>query len=106
MHWCGLAVATIEYTNGDRVARQSTLQVNGGQIPTTLALPPTPRGTVSAIVSLARGTNSLTVSGAGVTAVEVRELPGTAGTQVIGAQSSMTQPKLANVPAPIVMYVP
>ncbi|MCX2951730.1 ricin-type beta-trefoil lectin domain protein [Lentzea sp. NEAU-D7] len=83
----GLAVATIEYTNGDRVARQSTLQVNGGQIPTTLALPPTPRGTVSAIVSLARGTNSLTVSGAGVTAVEVRELPGTAGTQVIGAQS-------------------
>lgn len=83
----GLAVATFEYTNGDRVARQTTLQVNGGQIPTTLALPPTPKGTVSAIVSLAKGTNSLTLSGTGVTAVEVRELPGTAGTEVIGSQS-------------------
>ncbi|MEU3644719.1 ricin-type beta-trefoil lectin domain protein [Lentzea sp. NPDC034063] len=83
----GLAVATFEYTNADRVARQTTLQVNGGQIPTTLALPPTPQGTVSAIVSLAKGTNSLTLSGTGVTAVEVRELPGTAGTEVIGSQS-------------------
>ncbi|MCR3751877.1 Alpha-galactosidase [Lentzea californiensis] len=83
----GLAVATFEYTNGDRVSRQSTLQVNGSQIPTTLALPPTAKGTVSAIVSLARGTNSLKVSGTGVTAVEVRELPGTAGTEVIGSPS-------------------
>ncbi|GGN08270.1 hypothetical protein GCM10011609_54820 [Lentzea pudingi] len=83
----GLAVATFDYTNGDRTARQATLQVNGSQMPTALALPPTARGTVSAIVSLAKGTNSLTVRGSGVTAVEVRALPGTAGTQLAGTQS-------------------
>ncbi|MGW6929180.1 ricin-type beta-trefoil lectin domain protein [Lentzea sp. NPDC054927] len=86
----GLAVATIEYANGDRVARKATLQVNGGQIPTTVALPPTgsaqTKGTVSVIVSLAKGTNSLTLSG-NATAVEVRELPGTGGIEIIGAQS-------------------
>ncbi|MET9630385.1 ricin-type beta-trefoil lectin domain protein [Lentzea sp. NPDC006480] len=81
----GLAVATIEYANGDRTARKTTLQVNGGQVPTAVALPPTARGTVSLIISLARGINSLTVPGA--TAVEIRELPGTAGTEVIGAHS-------------------
>lgn len=80
----GLAVATITYTNGDPVARKTTLQVNGGQIPTAVALPPG-SGTVSVIVSLAKGTNFLTLPGA--TSVEVRELPGTAGTQVIGTQS-------------------
>jgi hypothetical protein len=80
----GLAVATISYANGDPVARKTTLQVNGGQIPTAVSLPPG-SGTVSVIVSLAKGTNSFSIAGA--TAVEVRELPGAAGIQVIGTQS-------------------
>ncbi|MEV6237554.1 ricin-type beta-trefoil lectin domain protein [Lentzea sp. NPDC051838] len=86
----GLAVATIEYANGERVARKATLQVNGGQVPTAVALPPTgsaqTKGTVSVIVSLAKGPNSFALTG-DATVVEVRELPGTKGTEVIGTQS-------------------
>jgi len=91
----GLAVATIAYVNGDAVARTATLKVNG-QAPTTVAFPPTGSwttpGTVSVIVSLAAGSNTLAWSNAvswapDLDAIAISPLPGTAGTAVRGAQS-------------------
>ncbi|MFD8493756.1 RICIN domain-containing protein [Amycolatopsis sp. NPDC059657] len=80
----GLAVATIAYTTGGSTA---TLQVNGQQS-TMVAFPPARSGTVSAIVSLAKGGNTLTFSGEpGVGTVTFSPLPGTAGATVVGARS-------------------
>ncbi|MFD8493726.1 RICIN domain-containing protein [Amycolatopsis sp. NPDC059657] len=81
----GLAVATIAYTAGGSTA---TLRVNGQQ-PTVVAFPPVSSGTVSAIVSLAKGSgNTLTFSGAStLDTVTISPLPGTAGVEIIGAQS-------------------
>lgn len=88
----GLAVATIEYTNNGSTTRTATLQVNG-QTPTVVSFPPTGSvpGTVSAIVSLARGANVVSFA-AGIpagppTAMDVQRIPGTSGAQFIGAQS-------------------
>lgn len=93
----GPAVATIAYVNGDSTTRRATLQVNGSQTPTTVAFPPTGSwrtpGTVSVVVSLAKGgTNTMTFSNTSarapdLDAIEVRELPGASGTQVVGVQS-------------------
>jgi hypothetical protein len=92
----GLAVATIAYINGDAAPRTAVLQVNG-QTPTTVAFPPTgswtTAGTVSVIVALAKGAaNTLSFSNASawapdLDAVAVQPLPGTNGSQVVGAQS-------------------
>jgi hypothetical protein len=87
----GIAVATIEYTNPTTAIRTATVQVNG-QTPTTIAFPPTgtAAGTVSMLVSLARGTaNTVTITGSGQapSAMQVRAIPGSSGAQLIGAQS-------------------
>jgi hypothetical protein len=84
----GIAVATIEYTNNTSAARTATLQVNA-QSPTTVAFPPTGStpGTVSALVSLARGPNTLTFTGFTPSAMDIRALPGRSGVQLVGAQS-------------------
>ena len=91
----GLAVATIAYANGGPI-RTATLQVNG-QRPTKVSFPSTgswrKTGTVSVVVSLAKGgDNAMTFGNATgwaphLDAVEVRELAGTAGTQLVGAES-------------------
>lgn len=87
----GLAVATIEYTNNSSTTRTATLQVNG-QTPTVVSFPPTGSvpGTVSAIVSLARGANVVSfadISAGPPTAMDVQRIPGTSGAQLIGTQS-------------------
>jgi hypothetical protein len=81
----GLAVADVTYTAA--TAQTATLKVNGQQ-PTVVAFPATgsqPR-TVSVIVSLAKGTNTLSFTNA-PSAITVSPLPGTAGAEVVGAQS-------------------
>jgi hypothetical protein len=92
----GLSVATIAYINGDAAPRTAVLRVNG-QPPTVVAFPPTgswtTAGTVSVIVALAKGAaNTLTFSNASawapdLDAIAVQPLPGTNGSQVVGAQS-------------------
>ncbi|MFC0065100.1 ricin-type beta-trefoil lectin domain protein [Umezawaea endophytica] len=92
----GLSVASIVYTNGGTTPLTATLTVNG-QTPTTIVLPPTgsstTAGTVSALVSLRKGTtNTITVANpsartADLDAVELSPLPGTNGREVVGAQS-------------------
>jgi hypothetical protein len=93
----GTKVVDIAYTNGAGTARTARLQVNGQQ-PTTVSFPPTGSwttpGTVSVEVSLAKGSsNTLTFSNSTAwtpdfDAIEVRPLPGTNGTQVVGSQSN------------------
>ncbi|HKT04863.1 MAG TPA: ricin-type beta-trefoil lectin domain protein [Rugosimonospora sp.] len=92
----GLYVLTIGYLNGDSTPRTATLTVNG-QTPTVVAFPPTGSwstpGTVSAIVSLAKGANTLTFGNASAWApdmdgVALAALPGTDATEVVGGQSS------------------
>ncbi|AGP57836.1 alpha-galactosidase [Streptomyces rapamycinicus NRRL 5491] len=82
----GLKLADLTYANGDNTPRTATLRV-GGQYATTLALPPTgsatARRTVSVLLSLAKGANTVTVSG-GPDAISVQDLPGTDGAQIIG----------------------
>jgi hypothetical protein len=84
----GLAVAAFTYNA--TTTRTATLAVNGQQ-PTVVAFPATggEAKTVSAVVSLGKGTNSLTFSGTPpqVSDVAVLPLPGTAGVEVAGAQS-------------------
>lgn len=92
----GVKVVDIAYTNGESKARTAVLQVNGQQ-PTTVSFPPTGSwstpGTVSVEVSLAKGSaNTLTFSNASawtpdLDAIEVRPLPGTNGTQIVGQPS-------------------
>ena len=79
----GLAVATFTYTGGGT----ATLAVNGQQ-PTVLAFPPG-GSSVSAIVSLGKGTNTLTFSGTPpqLSDVSILPLPGSNGVQVAGTQS-------------------
>ncbi|GAA2328437.1 ricin-type beta-trefoil lectin domain protein [Streptomyces violaceusniger] len=85
----GLKLADITYANGGTAPRTATLRV-GGQYATTLALPPTgsatARRTVSVLLSLAKGANTVTVSG-GPDAITVQDLPGTDGVQIVGADS-------------------
>lgn len=85
----GLAVATFTYSA--TTTRTPTLAVNGQQ-PTVLAFPATGGAakTVSAVVSLGKGTNTLTLSGTPpqLTDVAVLPLPGSGGVQVVGTQSS------------------
>lgn len=85
----GLKLADITYANGGTAPRTATLRV-GGQYATTLALPPTgsatARRTVSVLLSLAKGANTVTVSG-GPDAISVQDLPGTDGVQIVGADS-------------------
>jgi hypothetical protein len=93
----GLAVATIAYTNGEAAARTATLTVNG-QLPTVVAFPPTgswtTQGTVSVIVSLARGNGNTMLFGnpsawtPDLDAIAIAPLPGTSGAAVVGAQST------------------
>ncbi|TPQ18309.1 ricin-type beta-trefoil lectin domain protein [Streptomyces sporangiiformans] len=93
----GTKVVDIAYTNGSGATRTAVLKVNG-QTPTTVAFPPTGSwstpGTVSVEVSLAKGsTNTLTFSNPTAwtpdfDAIQVRPLPGTNGTQLVGQQSS------------------
>ncbi|MBB5896219.1 RICIN domain-containing protein [Kutzneria kofuensis] len=81
----GLAVADVTYTAA--TAQTATLKVNDQQ-PTVVAFPATggrPR-TVSVIVSLAKGTNTVSFTNA-PSAITVSPLPGTAGAEVVGAQS-------------------
>lgn len=84
----GLAVATFTYSS--TATRTPTLAVNGQQ-PTVVAFPATGGAakTVSAVVSLGKGTNSLTFTGTAppVTDIAILPLPGTAGVQVAGTQS-------------------
>jgi hypothetical protein len=92
----GLAVATIAYINGDATTRTATLTVRG-QAPTTVAFPPTgsstTAGTVSVIVSLARGSgNAITFASASgrapdLDAIAISPLPGSNGGELVGAQS-------------------
>jgi hypothetical protein len=92
----GLAVATIAYANGDSVVRTATVAIDG-QTPTTVAFPPTGSwtapGTVSIIVSLRAGTsNAITLSNASafapdLDAIAISPLPGSAGVNLVGAQS-------------------
>ncbi|MBE1493547.1 hypothetical protein H4696_000647 [Amycolatopsis lexingtonensis] len=81
----GLAVATFTYSA--TATQTATLAVNGQQ-PTTLAFPATGGAaqTVSAVVSLGKGTNTLKLTGT-VTDVAVLPLPGSNGVQVAGTQS-------------------
>ncbi|NBH05201.1 RICIN domain-containing protein [Amycolatopsis sp. SID8362] len=84
----GLAVATFTYSA--TAAQTATLAVNGQQ-PTALAFPATGGAakSVSAVVSLGKGTNTLKLTGTPppVTDVAVLPLPGTDGVQVVGTQS-------------------
>ncbi|GLY40282.1 alpha-galactosidase [Amycolatopsis sp. NBRC 101858] len=84
----GLAVATFTYSSA--TTQTPTLAVNGQQ-PTVVAFPATggTAKTVSAVVSLGKGANSLTFAGTSppVTDVAILPLPGTAGVQVVGTQS-------------------
>ncbi|WP_086845832.1 alpha-galactosidase [Amycolatopsis kentuckyensis] len=84
----GLAIATFTYNA--TTTQTPALAVNGQQ-PTVVAFPATGgvAKTVSAVVSLGNGTNSLTFSGTPpqVTDIAVLPLPGTAGVEVVGAQS-------------------
>jgi hypothetical protein len=86
----GPAVLDVTYTNATTAARSATLTVNG-QVATAVALPPTGDrpGTVSAVVSLRRGSvNTVTLAGAaGIAAVSAAPIPGAAGIQVVGGQS-------------------
>ena len=81
----GLAVADVTYTAAS--AQNATLKVNGQQS-TVVAFPATGRqpGRLSVIVSLAKGVNTLSFTNA-PSAVTVSPLPGTAGAEVVGAQS-------------------
>ncbi len=81
----GLAVADVTYPAG--TAQTATLKVNDQQ-PTVVAVPATgqqPR-TVSMIVSLAKGTNTMSFTTT-PSAITVTPLPGAAGAEVVGAQS-------------------
>lgn len=84
----GLAVATFTYSA--TTTQTPALAVNGQQ-PTVVAFPATGGAarTVSAIVSLGKGTNSLTFSGTSpqLTDVAILPLPGTDGVQLAGTQS-------------------
>jgi hypothetical protein len=92
----GPAVATIAYVNGDGAARRAAVSVNG-QVPTVVSFPPTGSwstpGTVSVIVSLAKGSsNTLTFGNASawapdLDAIDVAAIPGAAGTELVGGQS-------------------
>ncbi|MFE9063171.1 ricin-type beta-trefoil lectin domain protein [Streptomyces violaceusniger] len=85
----GLKLADLTYANGGTAPRTATLRV-GGQYATTLALPPTgsatARRTVSVLLSLAKGANTVTLSG-GPDTITVQDLPGTDGAEIIGAAS-------------------
>ncbi|HJP80478.1 MAG TPA: alpha-galactosidase [Pseudonocardiaceae bacterium] len=68
----GIAVATISYTGGGSTA---TLQVDG-QTPTAVNFPAAASGSVSVEVSLTKGSNTLTVTGAtGLTSAAIMQLP-------------------------------
>jgi hypothetical protein len=92
----GLAVVTIAYASADTANRRANVAVNG-QGSTAVAFPPTGSwtkpGTVSMVVSLRKGTdNTITFGNADgwvpdLDAVAVSPLPGTHGTDVVGAQS-------------------
>lgn len=85
----GVKLADITYANGNSTDRTTTLQVNG-QYATTVTLPPTGSsstyGTVSVLVSLAKGSNTLTFSSA-PSSVYVQDLAGTNGTALKGTGS-------------------
>ncbi|MBE8524574.1 RICIN domain-containing protein [Amycolatopsis sp. H6(2020)] len=84
----GLAIATFTYNA--TTTHTSTLAVNGQQ-PTVVAFPATGGAakTVSAVVSLGNGTNSLTFSGTPpqLSDVAILPLPGSNGVQLAGGQS-------------------
>ncbi|MEU8636175.1 ricin-type beta-trefoil lectin domain protein [Amycolatopsis sp. NPDC048633] len=85
----GLAVATFTYSA--TTTRTPALAVNGQQ-PTVVAFPATGgvAKTVSAVVSLGKGTNSLAFTGTSpqLTDVAILPLPGSNGVQVAGTQSN------------------
>ncbi|MEV6643031.1 ricin-type beta-trefoil lectin domain protein [Amycolatopsis sp. NPDC051371] len=85
----GLAVATFTYSA--TTTQTPPLAVNGQQ-PTVLKFPATGGAAkaVSAVVSLGKGTNTLTFTGTPpqLTDVAILPLPGTTGVQVVGTQSN------------------
>jgi hypothetical protein len=92
----GVKLATIAYVNGDSTARRATLQVNGQQ-PTVVSFPPTGSwttpGTVSVLVGLAKGSNTMTFSNStgwapNLDAVLLQDIAGTNGNEIIGAGSN------------------
>ncbi|WP_443066366.1 RICIN domain-containing protein [Streptomyces sp. NBC_01262] len=92
----GVKLATIAYVNGDSTARTATLQVNGQQ-PTVVSFPPTGSwttpGTVSVLVGMAKGSNTMKFSNSSgwapnLDAVFLQAIAGTNGNEIIGAASS------------------
>jgi hypothetical protein len=92
----GSAVVNIAYLNGDATTRTATLATNG-QAPTVVAFPPTGSwttpGTVSVIVSLAKGNGNAIAFGNALAfapdldAITVLPWPGASGDEIVGAQS-------------------
>jgi hypothetical protein len=89
----GGKLADISYTNTAGKALEATLQVNG-QEPTTLSFPPAASGTVSVLLSLAKGSantaafSAATGAGLAVAALRVQDIPGTDGSEIIGGGSA------------------
>jgi hypothetical protein len=92
----GVKLATIAYVNGDTTARTATLQVNGQQ-PTVVSFPPTGSwttpGTVSVLVGMAKGSNTMKFSNSGgwspnLDAVFLQGIAGTNGNEIVGTASS------------------
>jgi hypothetical protein len=88
----GTKLADIGYSNTGATARQATLQVNG-QYATTVSFPRASSGTVSVLLSLATGTNTVAFSaGSGssptITGLYVQPIPGTDSHQIIGSAST------------------
>ncbi|WP_369034792.1 RICIN domain-containing protein [Streptomyces adonidis] len=92
----GVKLATVAYVNGDTTARTATLQVNGQQ-PTVVSFPPTGSwttpGTVSVLVGMAKGTNTMKFSNSSgwspnLDAVFLQGMAGTNGNEIIGTGSN------------------
>jgi hypothetical protein len=85
----GVKLADITYANGGSTAAKTTLQVNG-QYSTIVSLPPTGSsstyGTVSVLLALAKGSNTVTFSTA-PSNLYVQNLTGTNGTALVGTGS-------------------
>ncbi|WP_405731314.1 RICIN domain-containing protein [Streptomyces sp. NBC_01537] len=85
----GTKLADITYANGGSTATKTTLKVNG-QYSTVVSLPPTGSastyGTVSVLLSLAKGSNTVTFSTA-PSNLYVQNLTGTNGTALVGTGS-------------------
>ncbi|MEY9836275.1 RICIN domain-containing protein [Streptacidiphilus sp. EB103A] len=88
----GTALADISYSNTGSTARRATLQVNG-QYSTVVSFPPTASGTVSVLLSLAKGSaNTVALSAATgttptVNGLHIQAIPGSNGPEIVGTGS-------------------